>query len=200
MIPRRSPVPVTGFQMRKHLLPAALAALLALPGAGPGAAQDQRLALPDFETMDLDRDGVLTVPEMQEWHGRQFAEADLNRDGVLTAPEIGEALRLRFQDRRPRAAERIAARMSQHMLRTADRNQDGMITAAESSALVPLRRFRRFDTDRDGRLTIGEASAPAVRRSPAERAEALRLRREARSPALSAPPPLPPVVAPVLDR
>ncbi|QWF16832.1 calcium-dependent protein kinase 21 [Lysobacter capsici] len=104
------------------LLPAAVAAQVAAPAAGPVTSTGDYLS-----RMDADGDGRISLIEYQDWLSYAFDAMDANHDGVLDAQE---------QPRSGRGAHAALTR-EQHRLtlaerfRKQDRNHDGWLDARE---------------------------------------------------------------------
>lgn len=77
---------------------AALAALLVSAsafGADPGTDEaDARNALPDFATLDKNRDGAISKDEAhaQSWVASRFGELDGDKNGKLSSDEYKKAV------------------------------------------------------------------------------------------------------------
>ncbi len=159
-----------------------------------------------FARRDTDRDGFLTAEEMggrkvvrqerrmanraargeraivNEGRARDpniaFDRIDLNRDGSLSRDEFARAREVRIEKRvmigegarsvagssdRSGRAGRGGGGMGQRMLKRADADRDGKVTLAEATAGA-LRRFDRIDGNRDGRVTPEERAAVRAQR------------------------------------
>jgi Ca2+-binding EF-hand superfamily protein len=120
------------------------AAILAGTMAQAVAAEDARHGLPPLlAAHDADKDGRLTLTELETARRQQLARFDRDGDGRLSTEEY-QALWL--DDARDRVARQFQAD---------DRNHDGSVTIEElnqrSADLV-----RRRDADQDGALTAEE--------------------------------------------
>jgi Ca2+-binding EF-hand superfamily protein len=144
---------------RTPLLIGAITAGLALTADAEarGVGQGPGVALPAFESLDLDADGRLTPDEMgQALQARartRFDAADRNGDGALSAQEMTAAAEARMA---ARMAERIAARIDR-----LDTNGDGQLQIEEmraggDRAQGDGRLFQRLDDDGDGALDAQE--------------------------------------------
>jgi Ca2+-binding EF-hand superfamily protein len=116
----------------------------------PGKASE--MLLQRFDTMDTDKDGKVTVAEIEAFRVARFAAADVNGDGLLDKDELA-AFRLEEMQAR---ADAQAARMIERM----DGSGDGKLAADEMPGMTggkPL--FDRVDTDGDGAISKAEAEA-----------------------------------------
>jgi len=103
--------------------------------------------------------------KMGGWHGRgplskadfdtrvreRFAGIDKNSDNILDAAEIEAALNQRMGERQKRAGM-APGEMGERMLRRFDGNKDGRVTKDEFLAEV-RRNFAEMDLNNDGRIT-----------------------------------------------
>jgi Ca2+-binding EF-hand superfamily protein len=176
--------------MKKFVIVGAAAVtLVATPviaqiGRGPDGftrAEVQTRVRDAFVRVDANRDGYVTQAEAQQaraavrgerHEGRadrraeRFAALDANRDGVISRQEFfaprdrAERRRERLdrrefrQERRQMRGMRFGGRVFQRM----DENRDGRVSLAEATA-QSLRRFDRVDGNRDGRITPEERRA-----------------------------------------
>jgi Ca2+-binding EF-hand superfamily protein len=139
-----------------------------------------------FERLDTNRDGVVTRAEADAARAaraanhparaaaiarrgaRLFERLDTNRDGQIARAEFDAAHAQRQQriaardkdgDGRPDARRAGAARrlagLGGRMFELADANRDGRVTVQEATATA-LQRFDRADANRDGQLTREE--------------------------------------------
>jgi hypothetical protein len=191
--------------MKKIILSgAAAAALIATPtfaqqaqggferGQGVTRAQVETRVRASFARVDANRDGFVTQTEAQSFRQNvraerqenraerreaRFARLDANRDGSISRAEFfarrdraeqGERRGLRAERRAERRAARLerrgqrggfAARLGNgRLFERLDGNRDGRVSLAEATA-VRLRAFDRADANRDGRVTREERRA-----------------------------------------
>ena len=187
--------------MNKYLvLGAASAALLATPllaqlnaapqrGASVTRAQAEANVRIMFGKVDANRDGFVTQAEAQtvrtahkaqrqavrgERRAAMFARLDANADGMISRAEFDapradrgdraeqrEARAERRGDRRERRAERRGMRgqgFGANMFARLDGDKDGRVSLAEATA-ARLQRFDRLDANKDGTLTREERRA-----------------------------------------
>jgi len=151
-----------------------------------------------FAKRDANRDGVLTTDELAAAHGAMnqrwqrdgighamtvkrgdpnaaFDRIDANRDGSISRDEFARGREVRIEKRvivdrdgqpgAPGAMHRMhrggGAMMGAAMLELADADRDGRVTLAEATAGA-LRHFDMMDVNRDGRLTPEERAAGRV--------------------------------------
>ena len=163
------------------LLLAAAAPVLAQSAASPYAplagaktmtrADIQARVETRFARRDANRDGYLTADEtgrrggkMRRAGNRQaardpnvaFDRMDSNRDGQLSRDEFASAREMRVEKRAGMKQQRGAR--GGGMMRMADANRDGRVSLAEATAGA-LQRFDGMDSNRDGRLTPEERAA-----------------------------------------
>jgi len=185
------------FFMKKFaLLGVAAAALIAAPtfaqqarggferGAGITRAQAEAQVRTGFARVDANRDGFVTQAEAQQVRGAvrgqrgerreaRFAQLDANRDGSISRAEFfakrdrGDRAERRAA-RQERRAERFERRQgcagmigrigNGRMFERLDQNRDGRVSLAEATN-ARLRAFDRVDQNRDGRITREERQA-----------------------------------------
>jgi Ca2+-binding EF-hand superfamily protein len=142
-----------------------------------------------FGRLDSDRDGAITTAEVIERHGEMhdgddphvmrhhkvrdpgaaFDRFDANKDGSISREEFAEAREHRIEkrivikeQRRDKRREFRKHRMGgiggARMIVMADTDKDGRITLAEAEAMA-LRHFDQMDANRDGQVTPEERRA-----------------------------------------
>lgn len=181
--------------MRKTLAIAA-ASMVAMTGAAYAHNHDdagkpvtraevQAKVKAHFDKMDANKDGVVTSAEFEaartqmreEWkakaaerRGERFASMDANKDGQLSRAEFDAGHQPRGEraggdrkdgkDGKHRWAHRGGKRgsMGEGWFARVDADKDGKVTLAEASAKA-LERFDRADANRDGTVTPEEHKA-----------------------------------------
>ena len=134
--------------MKRQILMAALLSGLVV-AAGAASADGHRGERPDFATLDLNGDGMLSLEELQNQGEARFAAADTNGDGGLSAEELIAAAGAR-------AAERAEQMIERH-----DENGDGVLQIDEMPRPGDRadRMFDRVDADEDGLISEAEFEA-----------------------------------------
>ncbi len=125
------------------------------PGApgGPGASPPQQSrAVERFMLMyDINRDGKVTVAEINDDQSRIFAAIDVDNDSSLSTDEM---------KRRGRSLQTYRTTTLFDLM---DANGDGKLSLKEVQA--PARRwFKRYDADNDGVMEASEVPARHGRR------------------------------------
>ena len=157
--------------MKKLVFAAALGGTL-LAGAAM-AAQTAPTAQPRAERhmnrLDTDQSGTVSRAEMLAKAEARFAKRDANKDGQLSADEL---------TRRHMRGARRHHRGHGGMFRHVDANNDGVLTRDEmqqQAATRALKRFDRFDANKDGRVEQAEvAQLRAERRTHRQERRAAR--------------------------
>jgi Ca2+-binding EF-hand superfamily protein len=112
-----------------------------------------------FQRYDRDGNGKVTKAELP--NGQTFERFDVNRDGVITQAEYdgvaGGAPAVPGAAGAPTPAAPAAGRAMEWFTQT-DRNGDGKLSQAEANSP----RFKEFDTDGDGFVTLDEWKARLV--------------------------------------
>ena len=101
----------------------------------------------NFERLDTNGDGMLTLEELQARGQSKFAETDTNSDGFLDVEELAAA------------AERERAQMIERLLERKDTNGDGMLSIEEMAPDNAGKLFERADTNGDGMIDADEWEA-----------------------------------------
>jgi Ca2+-binding EF-hand superfamily protein len=100
-----------------------------------------------FAQMDTNKDGGLSLAEMQQAALTRFAAQDTNKDGFLSAEEMQAGKNVQ------RAGKWMQKRMEKQ-----DTNKDNKISKAEVQAMVSAR-FALLDTNKDGVVKADEMKA-----------------------------------------
>jgi hypothetical protein len=130
------------------------------PHHPPGGYGGPMMLMRLLDRADQDFDGKVTEAELTSAVERQFAAMDGNKDGALTLQEVQAYAA--SQARRAPTGEQLE-RMNQHtaaMFRMADADRDGRVTPEEFRVPV-LAMFRALDADGDRVVT--KAELPAMR-------------------------------------
>ncbi|WP_339107750.1 EF-hand domain-containing protein [Thioclava sp. GXIMD4216] len=107
----------------------------------------------DFSRFDTDKDGVVTLKELQAPRAEKAAKLDANGDGYITEEEMVAA---EMADAQARIEKRVKA-----YFEMMDSNGDGKLSAAELAAKPDpeIRFFMMADTNGDGKLDADELAA-----------------------------------------
>jgi Ca2+-binding EF-hand superfamily protein len=136
-----------------------LAAALILAGAGIAAAQtstDSSGSKPEqtqrmFQRIDADKDGKITLVEMEEWRTTAIFRLDADEDGKVTRAEVDGAM--------AKQAEKTGkTRDSSQFFGRFDLNGDGSIDHDELNQ-AGTERFQSADKNSDGAITLEEFQA-----------------------------------------
>ncbi|MCG8562143.1 MAG: EF-hand domain-containing protein [Hyphomicrobiales bacterium] len=92
---------------------------------------------------DADKDGAVTVKELEDVRAERFGRFDRNTDGVVDKAEIEQAVRERVE------------RMTQRLVRRFDKDRDGKVTKAEFDRFAK-ERFTWLDLNDDGKVSKDE--------------------------------------------
>jgi hypothetical protein len=152
---------------------------IAQPGQGPARtidrAQVEGRVAAMFARVDANRDGFVTQAEAQgartamraqrqERRGERreaaFARLDADRNGVISREEF-TVPRARAEGDRAGRGERRAERMERRRARFANRGGRGMrggMTGRMGGGFGGGQAFARMDADRDGRISLAEAT------------------------------------------
>ena len=124
----------------------------ALAEKGPGGPEGRgAMLLEKFDAIDTDKDGKLSLAEMEAHRKAEFASADTNADGALSAEELSARQMARFNET---LADRTA-----RMIDSNDNDGNGSLTQDEIGEGPGERHFARIDTDNDGAISKEEAEA-----------------------------------------
>ncbi|PZR01039.1 MAG: histidine kinase [Cereibacter sphaeroides] len=132
----------------------------------------------DFAVIDTDKDGKITMEEIEVYRASRVQGVDANNDGKLSVDELTAMEMKRMEE----VARSKAARMVERF----DADGDGQLSAAElASRPVPMRMFDRIDTDGDN--AISQAEVDAARDRMAERMKDGKHHRRPAPPPMEAP-------------
>lgn len=103
----------------------------------------------NFEEVDTNGDGLITLEEMQAAAAARTAEIDTDGDGFVSAEELAEIAKRDVSDRVAKMLERR------------DENGDGQVSLEEMqpSAERQERMFERLDEDGDGAISEEELAS-----------------------------------------
>jgi Ca2+-binding EF-hand superfamily protein len=138
--------------MATFALLGAVAAPAALAEKGHGGPEGRgAMLLEKFDTIDTNKDGKLSLAEMEAHRKAEFVAADTNSDGALSAEELSARQLARFNET---LADRTA-----RMIDNRDNDGNGSLSEAEIGEGPGERHFARIDTDNDGAVSKEEAEA-----------------------------------------
>ena len=137
---------------QKTLATLTLAALTAAILTTAVVAQDGPGPMPmfPFDTVDADKDGKVTQPELDAFRAAEAKALDGNADGKLSADELTAMHLARMTER--------AGVMAAEMIDRLDTDGDMALSATELAARpMPALLFEKADADGDGAVTKAEA-------------------------------------------
>jgi Ca2+-binding EF-hand superfamily protein len=105
-----------------------------------------------MQTMDTNKDGMISATEHADGARQMFAKMDADADGRVTVAEMDTAHAATGEK------PHTPAMSSADKIRAIDANGDGAITAAEHEA-GSRSMFGKMDANRDGNLTSAELEA-----------------------------------------
>jgi Ca2+-binding EF-hand superfamily protein len=158
-----------------NLLAVGVATATLCAGNGPGPGRPER-----GEAFDLNDDGTITAEEFSE--AGEAMVADLQAaflEKFDTIPEGAEAGDGVITDAESLAVflDRTSA-WAKHTLDTLDRNEDGVISQADTGRgrwRVVWRQIGEYDADADGGVTAAELTAAALAKAEAQQAQFLEI-------------------------
>jgi hypothetical protein len=106
-----------------------------------------------FKTMDTDGDGRLSPDEHAAGAKRMFDAMDSNKDGTVTIAEMDAAHR-NVPGKEPKNSDLSSI----EKIKVVDQNGDGLLSADEHAA-GSRKMFSKMDADRDGFLSRAELTA-----------------------------------------
>jgi Ca2+-binding EF-hand superfamily protein len=130
----------------------AITASAALAQKGQGGHEGRgAMMLEKFDTIDTDKDGKLSLAELETHRKAEFAAADSDADGALSADELAARQLAQFN---ATLADRTA-----RMIDNKDSDGNGSLSEAEVGEGPGERHFARIDADNDGAISKEEAEA-----------------------------------------
>ena len=144
--------------MKKTVTIALIAALGATTMAGISFAKSgkDRGGKFNFEQIDANADGFITLEEMQAHQAERFATRDTNGDGFVTEDELKAGFMARAEEKGREFDEGRMERRIGFMLRGMDVDNDGKISLSEASDRDFTRFIERADADGDGKISQAE--------------------------------------------
>lgn len=105
----------------------------------------------NFEEVDANADGLLSVEELQAHRAARFAATDTDGNGALSRAEIEARMLANQDERRVKFLDRMFDRR--------DANADGQLTLDEMASDRTARMFERADENGDGQISRAEYDA-----------------------------------------
>jgi Ca2+-binding EF-hand superfamily protein len=128
----------------------------ALAEKGPGGPGGRgAMLLEQFDAIDTDKDGKLSLAELEAHRKAEFAAADTNGDAALSPEELSARQLARFNET---LADRTA-----RMIDNMDSDGNGSLSVDEIGEGPGERHFARIDRDNDGTISKEEAEAALKR-------------------------------------
>ncbi len=124
--------------------------------AGDASAADhpsEDLIDAQFKSMDTDGDGRLSPDEHAAGAKRMFDAMDVDKDGTVTIAEM-DAVHKNIPGKEPKSSDLSSV----EKIKVVDKNGDGLLSAEEHAA-GSKKMFSKMDTDRDGFLSRAELTA-----------------------------------------
>lgn len=119
--------------------------------------------MPDFATLDADKDGKVTATELNAAHEARRQAIDTDKDGFVSAEEMIAA---RKADIPPQMAERMSRKIDK-MIGRMDSDKDGKVSLDEMRAAHDPARaeamIAKLDSDRDKAISQAEFDAAKAR-------------------------------------
>ena len=130
---------------------------VALADKGPGGPDGRNARLLEqFDVIDTDKDGKLSLAELEARRIAEFEAADTNGDGSLSTDEVSARQLAKFNE--------TLAKRTARMIDNLDSDGNGSLTADEIGDGPAERQFARIDTDNDGAISKDEAKAAGKHR------------------------------------
>jgi EF hand len=143
------------YKIGAAILATAIAAAIVGPTFAKGGPQEAGMSpLVRFDVLDADKDGKVTLAEIEADRAAKVKAADANSDGLMSADELAAMQIAEMTERAKAHASEMVTRL--------DSDKDGLLSAAELATRPdPAQMFDRIDTDDDGAISRDEATAAA---------------------------------------
>ncbi|MEM7242898.1 MAG: calcium-binding protein [Pseudomonadota bacterium] len=144
--------------MKKTVTIALIAALGATTLAGVTYAKSDKKGggKINFEQIDANADGFITLDEMQAHQAARFETRDANGDGFLSEDELKAGIMARAEEAGREVNEDRLERRIGFMLRGMDVDNDGKISMSEATKRDFSEIFERADANGDGQISQAE--------------------------------------------